>query len=875
MGGGYLSLAADYNGQSSVTGADISFDKMEVDHNDPTTITIGDDNTQTITIGSDSIDYGYALQTVPQSIAIGGGTYARNVTMTGKTITINGGTGKGAIIGFQNEKGSSMLLLKGERFVYNGGGFGDFAGVSNTVSGVTVAHGTFQAGDENAWMESFQVNGGLFSVGQSVGNDRTGLIYAKEVTLSNGARGQGQAFKGYGKTEIHADTITLTGNYDNARASGGKSSVMTVGQNSDTSFSAKNITIEVTSDNDYLYAIRTNSGSEDYKYTMNLDAENRLEINGNVDFHGNGDINWSGQTITVTGNMSAKSDTQGAAITVKDGTTLYIGSEEERSGEVTVTTDEGAYGILVGSTNDDGDDKGVLNTYVKRLTVNTEKGTAIASGEDMVATGEDGLWEANISTGHLDLDAGKNGLQAYIGTINVTSDAASGDDGRMTVNAKEHGVMAQGSLVVNQGERAEVTLTANGNGAVMADGEKAGITIEAGKSAVYARMNSTVTLTAEEEGIYLAGDTGAAVYAGIDERQPSKGDPVDYRAYANLSAKQDIVTVKSNGLSVLASGRGGSVDIEGAVQINAFSSGLAGASLLADTSHVALAAGGQSEEKDEELGKRIYGQVHLSLTGDKDSAITGDIVAARGGTVAISQDDYQGQLRITGDILAGNGGTKTDDSGEDVTVGRASVDLGSGTLFGRVDDYAHADEKRKLNVYDSSFVEENSSTEESGTSGQAAAGGKFTSQGTVDLTMGEGSQWFLTGQSWTTTLSGNGGAVVLAAEGYDFADAVHIGTLSGEHTFVMSLDRDDHGASDMLYIADADTAGRQLIERVQFDEIAGWENMADGEKLRFATVNADETVLKFESGTGTAVTYMRDRGVNDMAFVIDRRRSQL
>ena len=131
--------AADYDNKDNVTGDEINFDQMVVGNKSPNNILIGneDGSTQTITIGKDNLGkYDCALQINDMFTA---GTKPHNVTLNGKNININAGEGLGISIGSSYEKGGySSLTIKGEKFTYTGDGNG----------GITVAHGSFYAGDE-------------------------------------------------------------------------------------------------------------------------------------------------------------------------------------------------------------------------------------------------------------------------------------------------------------------------------------------------------------------------------------------------------------------------------------------------------------------------------------------------------------------------------------------------------------------------------------------------------------------------------------------------------------------------------------------------------------------------------------------------------
>ena len=236
-----------------------------------------------------------------------------------------------------------------------------------------------------------------------------------------------------------------------------------------------------------------------------------------------------------------------------------------------------------------------------------------------------------------------------------------------------------------------------------------------------------------------------------------------------------------------------------------------------------------------------YKRSSVDVTYGDGSAIDGDIVSGFGGNINIAAQNAgngistysedQG-IMVKGNVLAGNGGQLT-------------MKLSSGSVWtGRADDYQDAGEKVQF------FAPQFSN--------------KVVTSGTVSVDLEE-AQWNVTGQSWVTNLSGKGGVIDLTQG----SDAVHIKNLSGSHTFKVNLDYDHHETSDMLYIYSVgDNAGTQYVDFSACESEI--ERLQNGDKLRFATVNALEQELEFKAvDTQGSATYIRDKGVNDMAFNID------
>lgn len=281
---------------------------------------------------------------------------------------------------------------------------------------------------------------------------------------------------------------------------------------------------------------------------------------------------------------------------------------------------------------------------------------------------------------------------------------------------------------------------------------------------------------------------------------------------------------------------------------------------------IAVVASADENSKEEDA---IGGIVNVNLNGTdtlvdtqgnfvSGNRIVGSVIAGKNGVVNINSnldggistfssnsENSKGSIAIYGNVMAGN-------------KGELNLDLGAGGyLSGRVDDYQDANLKDGIGFFNPEFSRE------------------VTEAGTVNLTMGEGSTWNVTGQSWVTKLDGSGTVDMRNAGANDTSHAVHVGTLTGNHTFVMDLNSDDHNVSDMLFIKDeANSGGEQTI---YLNSVAGIDTMADGEKLRFATVNADTKKLNFVGQYNGENSYennkngvmMMDNGVMNTNFVIE------
>lgn len=234
------------------------------------------------------------------------------------------------------------------------------------------------------------------------------------------------------------------------------------------------------------------------------------------------------------------------------------------------------------------------------------------------------------------------------------------------------------------------------------------------------------------------------------------------------------------------------------------------------------------------------------------SFIQGDILAAYGGEVNIAPNTANTRavsdvgINITGNLLAGNDG-------------KLDVDLGNGgILVGRADDYGDA----ALNNGHGSGDKENGFY-------NPAFSSEIVRNGTVKLTMGEGSKWYVNGQSWITnvdTSKAQNTVIDLVSANTNLnmnSHALTIGTLKGDTTFRMKLDG-DRSKSDMLYIGNGNgTYNIELDEVVDVDDM--YADSGEGFKfsgLRFATV-----------GKGSDVDFnvtATDKGFNNVIYTVGK-----
>ena len=284
------------------------------------------------------------------------------------------------------------------------------------------------------------------------------------------------------------------------------------------------------------------------------------------------------------------------------------------------------------------------------------------------------------------------------------------------------------------------------------------------------------------------------------------------------------------------------IDITGLTAISTDSYHLA---IDGNSKDIAVAAGtatGLEELTPEEILGYSGDRANVEINYESDSSITGDILSAYAGTVNITANSEN--IKTASDSkLAGNNGI-------------LNVNLGNGgQLTGRADDYGDA----RLNTgHGAATGTENSFF-------NPAFSSEIIANGTVNLTMGEGSVWNVTGQSWITQLKTTANAedtlISLEKAKEDLnsnASALTIGELNGSTRFYMNLDG-DRSASDMLYIKKADGQYDIYLQ----EEVTSTEINAGGfDGLRFATVgegsNASFTVKSKGTGSAFDVEYKVD-----------------
>ncbi len=385
-------------------------------------------------------------------------------------------------------------------------------------------------------------------------------------------------------------------------------------------------------------------------------------------------------------------------------------------------------------------------------------------------------------------------------------------------------------------------------GAVYAEGANTSVSLTGKSNTVSSYAQSSSSGDLSDEPAFADKKVISALYAEQGANISLTGDSNILRTYAEYDNDEQLERVVWAYNGKEGEKKGSSISIDGYSYISTDSYEKSPNSL-----DVAIAAGTATKldfntvNKEVNPDDRATVTVTYADTTDEEgnlqhSFISGDILAAYEGLIDITPKDGSARITINGNLLAGNNGI-------------VNVNLGQGgILTGRADDYGDA----------GVLV---GTTHGNGVEGKGFFNPAFSSTiykgGEVNLTMGEGSRWNVTGQSWITrinTENSSNAIIDLVSTNTDRNETAHALTvyeLTGNAIFNMSLDA-DRDVSDMLYIKNAN--GEYTVNVI--DAVSHDDMYADGlDGLRFATVGAGSKA-KFR-----ALTY-NGGGVNNIEYQI-------
>ena len=423
--------------------------------------------------------------------------------------------------------------------------------------------------------------------------------------------------------------------------------------------------------------------------------------------------------------------------------------------------------------------------YLADVNIAAKNSVNIVGTDDYGIQAKNTLSNVGLNSSGLPEDANLNLKVTSQGIINVLG----GKAGIMATAVKdEFDNKVLNTLFTGFGSK--VNLTANSD-----------IAVQGGDYGVIAFENSNVDITSKNGNI-LIGATNTNTEKESNTAAVYAENGANTQSTVNINAGNGVVSVLSGNKGLWASGKGGTIKVDGAVNINAnYFNGEQLTRSSGDNVHLAVVAGLKSKDETQ----NGTGLVDINLKGDVTSSIYGDIVGARGGKVDISRASGNGSLIVTGDILAGNGG-------------EVNLDIGkNGMLTGRIDDYMDASDEHGNSFFAPQFSYE------------------IKDSGKVDLKLGDGSRWNVDGQSWVTTINAGKNTVIdltgAATDRNTSAHALTIGTLNGDANFRMNLDGFDKANSDMLYIKNSNGEYNVILD----DAVTSEEIGETG--LRFATID--------------------------------------
>ena len=504
------------------------------------------------------------------------------------------------------------------------------------------------------------------------------------------------------------------------------------------------------------------------------------------------------------------------------------------------------------------DIKGNANVYLAcDLNATVKDGNGIRAN---ASKWDDGIvYEAKIIVDgnayiQLDADAG-NYLSAYFNgsAINPTAVWAGSDANYVTESQKAYGkgeVYLKGNTIIQLNGKGT-------DGTFFNSGRVYGIS--AGKNG-YIEVNN-LQITGEKEYTYgISASEINITYNGVDNTENRQGTQVvlngnwnkitmngdnSYAIYAQgkgINGNSNTVRSGDNGIGGLNVKGNILAEDNGAIDLTIHNDQFSDEDNKINTNNVTvegdiLAKSAGNVNMAVKNMANIKG--NIEAVGVNSAINIGSISAADGQSIMRANDSGSTSINITGNVQAANGA-------------KIDLSLGDGATFtGRIDDYIDAANKELWNkidhnsLFDKDFVNNND----------------VDGSGSVNLTLGNGSKWDVTAQSWVTNIDADNSIIDLT-EGGNGNHAVHIGDLNGNATFIVNLDPDTEAKvnnGNMIYVYNGEDA-KNLNLRIK-NETEVLTSLADGEKLRFATVA--------KKGGGFADTYVaRGRGVINSGFSI-------
>ena len=321
--------------------------------------------------------------------------------------------------------------------------------------------------------------------------------------------------------------------------------------------------------------------------------------------------------------------------------------------------------------------------------------------------------------------------------------------------------------------------------------------------------SSNILVSASSE---LAFDPEPSVHH-VSALYATSGGKIDLNASDLIAVATNLPEVQTDGVSYKERAvwaECGEIDLSGSeLQIDTVNGKVydvnnIGAAIVAGASYSDDSNGlGRVNATGLKAGTHIYGDLVAGVNGQLDFELK------QGAVFPNKSED------IHGNALAANGGVLNLSLGNDVV------------WYGRADDYQDASAEHNQTYFAPEFSKE------------------IKESGQVNIKLEGAALWKVTGQSWVTRLEGNGGTIDLVndAEGKPESHALHVQTIAGEHTFTLNLNDADHSVSDMLYIQNVEESGKH--QKILINSFEGAGEMADQDRIRFATTNMSVSDLSF------------------------------
>ena len=536
-------------------------------------------------------------------------------------------------------------------------------------------------------------------------------------------------------------------------------------------------------------------------------------------------------TVTVNGDLTALSYA-GHSVNLKNNASMHVTGKEIINNTMLIETGgnkqiDGSLSTskVVGMPDKEEDSAKITDVVILK------ENAKLAVGENVYIQGTGTAIDVNGNSS-VTINQNDNNLDNYIeGAVDTLTGSddknaiKATDKSSVQINGSKNTIVAGGKLInneyhytniaVNAQSGSTVTLNASGinqiGGAVYANGSgtdaegkdvPASVTLNAAENNFYSAAviegagglegKKTTTDTETEEPVTTGLDVVSALYA-------ENGAQINVSGINNFSTYYSDPKDNYTSERVVWAYDRADINIDGYTNISTTFYNKS-----PNSKDIAIAAGTATDLKPEKVNAAVSDRATVTLTYDNytdekgieyTSNIEGDILSAYEGLVNIvAKEGSNAGINITGNLLAGNNGI-------------LNVDLGKGgTLTGRADDYGDAganeegvgngnDGHQSLEFFDPAF------------SSDIFKGGE------VNLTMGEGSSWNVTGQSWITRINTNdsdGNAannavidlVTANTNRNTTAHALTVYEMNGDATFNMSLDR-NRDTSDMLYIKNA------------------------------------------------------------------------